>query len=699
MRLNFKLKQRLLLVFSVVFLGTGFLATQLYSALNRDLVFTQQQLRGTSYIMTVIRLLNELTNYQATHLRSQADPSSAASKLQQGQHKIEALFVALHALDQQHAKALKLFVADNHKRFTPMMATAKLEASWKAIKDAPYQHMPYKVLRKNLGALMDYLGNGSNLILDPDLDSYYLVDVIFTTFIPLVNKLSELTIVSMNTLQGPLPMFLPSQYEYLDGTGAVLKDAFLSKIEKELTISLDEDGIFYGISPSLHQNIPTALTAYRRHIDRTSELLQSLAEPHPQDPDAVFTALKLVNDGTVELASVVVQELKALLDIRLKSLSKTLWTTLLSCLSLTVAGLGLATWLIQQLSQAMLELGKTMRHIIDGKENVEIPYSDHQDEVGDMARSVGVLRSHVLESAKLKQAQELLKQQHENDQKKTMLEVLKHFESRVQGLIQEVSASSAELYGTAQKMQEKIILSADKSATIVTSSNMALDHAHHLSEASMRMQEASKNIAQHAEQSQKAVRHATEATAKANATSQLLNEATLRVGEIIDLIQNMAEQINLLALNATIESARAGDAGKGFAVVASEVKQLASQTTNATTDIAASIGNIRHVVTDVVKAMESIQLAVTELSSISSGLTETVAQQTTTTASLDQSMQGTLASTAQIQKASQEVQLSANEAIPSAEMTYKGARALSERAGILATSVTQFLEDMRAKYQ
>jgi hypothetical protein len=62
-------------------------------------------------------------------------------------------------------------------------------------------------------------------------------------------------------------------------------------------------------------------------------------------------------------------------------------------------------------------------------------------------------------------------------------------------------------------------------------------------------------------------------------------------------------------------------------------------------------------------------------------------------------MQGTLASTAQIQKASQEVQLSANEAIPSAEMTYKGARALSERAGILATSVTQFLEDMRAKYQ
>ena len=57
----------------------------------------------------------------------------------------------------------------------------------------------------------------------------------------------------------------------------------------------------------------------------------------------------------------------------------------------------------------------------------------------------------------------------------------------------------------------------------------------------------------------------------------------------MSLITGIAEQTNLLALNATIEAARAGDAGKGFAVVASEVKTLATQTSQATSEISRQI--------------------------------------------------------------------------------------------------------------
>ena len=65
-----------------------------------------------------------------------------------------------------------------------------------------------------------------------------------------------------------------------------------------------------------------------------------------------------------------------------------------------------------------------------------------------------------------------------------------------------------------------------------------------------------------------------------NATERVqgLVDAAERIGEVVDLISDIANQTNLLALNATIESARAGEAGKGFAVVASEVKNLANQT-------------------------------------------------------------------------------------------------------------------------
>ena len=72
-----------------------------------------------------------------------------------------------------------------------------------------------------------------------------------------------------------------------------------------------------------------------------------------------------------------------------------------------------------------------------------------------------------------------------------------------------------------------------------------------------------------------------------------LENATATIGEILDLIEGIAEKTNLLALNATIEAARAGEAGKGFAVVASEVKSLATQTAKATQEISRQINEIR----------------------------------------------------------------------------------------------------------
>ncbi|MGB9410412.1 MAG: methyl-accepting chemotaxis protein, partial [Pseudolabrys sp.] len=68
-----------------------------------------------------------------------------------------------------------------------------------------------------------------------------------------------------------------------------------------------------------------------------------------------------------------------------------------------------------------------------------------------------------------------------------------------------------------------------------------------------------------------------------------LADTVQHIGEVVNLIRNIAGQTNLLALNATIEAARAGEAGRGFAVVASEVKSLAVQTAKAIEQIAMQI--------------------------------------------------------------------------------------------------------------
>ena len=108
-------------------------------------------------------------------------------------------------------------------------------------------------------------------------------------------------------------------------------------------------------------------------------------------------------------------------------------------------------------------------------------------------------------------------------------------------------------------------------------------------------------------QSRSATEQVFDQTVAADSSTQRMSEVVAAMGNIVEVIQDIAGQINLLALNATIESARAGDAGKGFAVVANEVKNLANQAARATDQIADEISGIQSITTEVVDALGTIR--------------------------------------------------------------------------------------------
>jgi methyl-accepting chemotaxis protein len=168
------------------------------------------------------------------------------------------------------------------------------------------------------------------------------------------------------------------------------------------------------------------------------------------------------------------------------------------------------------------------------------------------------------------------------------------------------------------------------------------------------VQEIARSTAMSTEQ----VARAIEQTGSADHAVSDLAQSAEAMGGIIELIQDIAAQINLLALNATIESARAGEAGKGFAVVAGEVKSLASQVATATDKISTEIDTMQSVSEAVVKALSVIKTSIAEIESSVTGVGGAVEEQAAVTREISQNMQVTSEAVNQIDSGINEIRSS-----------------------------------------
>ncbi|WP_375594541.1 methyl-accepting chemotaxis protein [Algihabitans albus] len=269
------------------------------------------------------------------------------------------------------------------------------------------------------------------------------------------------------------------------------------------------------------------------------------------------------------------------------------------------------------------------------------------------------------------------------------------FETNVKGMLDEVTAACAEMRRKMQAMVEGARGTEEQSVTVAASSEQASQSVQTVASASEELSGSIKEVGGQVTRSTEMARAALTSGSDAAEKAGSLATSAQQIGEVVNLISEIAEQTNLLALNATIEAARAGEAGKGFAVVASEVKSLASQTAKATQEIAQQIQEMQAATDTTVDAVESVQKIIEDMNEVFAAVASAVEQQSAATSEISHSAQQASAGTAEVSRSIVAVKDASTKTGTSAAEVLEETDRLSESAGKLGEAADRFLDDVR----
>lgn len=521
---------------------------------------------------------------------------------------------------------------------------------------------------------------------------------------------------------------------HLDG------DAYRQAVYANIAWTLRDVG---GYNASIHKNLVGARRVateaekldLSRNQGRSDQILMSLQElrGNPATPANVEAALAHMNDAYVERFG---QELKlakegaesgkyehdvntffaesqrglgAIITVRdafydnAEHLLEAGYSDARSSFLVALAGLAvviaasaaLVVMVRRRICQPIVDLTARMSRLAAGDVESEISGADRSDEIGAMASAVKVFKDNMIKADRLAAEKEA-----ENEVKmrraRALDELTRTFETKVAELVSGLSSASAVMEGTAQSMSSTASATNRQAAVVAAASEQTSTNVQTVASATEELTSSIAEIGRQVTQSTAIAARAVDSARRTGETARSLAEGAQKIGDVVTLIQSIAEQTNLLALNATIEAARAGEAGRGFAVVASEVKSLAGQTAKATTEISEQIAAIQSASDETVAAIHGVVDVIAEIDQIGIAIASAIEEQGSATKEIARSVQEAARGTQEVNSNITGVQRAADDTGSAASRVLGAAEQLSGQSRDLAGQVNRFLSEVRA---